>query len=67
MELGVQNPYVALALLAASLAARAPIHVRRREAGGLAFAAPMRLKGGGEVAMVSSAAPLVGQSKQKTS
>jgi hypothetical protein len=67
VEVGVQNPYVALALLAASLAARAPIHVRRREAGGLAFAAPLRFKGAGEVAMVSSAAPLSCQSKQKTS
>lgn len=50
VELGLHNPIVALALLAVSLATGAPVQIKRREAGGLSAALPIRFRDGREVA-----------------
>lgn len=46
VEVGIENPVIALTLVLASLAAKAPISIKRKEAGGLAVAVPLTFKNG---------------------
>lgn len=45
-EFGMHNPYAAAVLLVGALAARLPVHIRRRETGGVSFALPIKYKDG---------------------
>lgn len=42
-EFGLHNPYAAGALLVVALVAQLPVHIRRRETGGLAFDMPIKV------------------------